>query len=128
MKMQSDSQLGDLGDHYITDPVWAAAKLHRKIRENLDPDKEFLSDADVQKVIRMHYGNESSIIRQCILGISLMAEEAGKMEIATAFRKLLFSFEAGNFDIHAQAEAEFAAEADAEAEIEKQARQEKQKE
>lgn len=83
------------------EPMLINANLHAKIRDRLDPSAEFLSDADIQKIMQMHFGHEESIIRQCMLGISLMAEEAGQLEVAVRFRRLLFTLEAGNFDIHA---------------------------
>ena len=76
------------------------AVLHQKIRERLDPKKEFLSRDEIQKIIRMHHGNEASIVRQCLMGISLKAEEAGNMDVAVRFRRLLFAFESETFGLH----------------------------
>ena len=76
------------------------ADLHMKIRKRLDPSSEFLSDDDIQKIMQMHFGREDGIVRQCILGISVIAEEARKVDVAVRFRRLLFSLESGNFDIH----------------------------
>ena len=76
------------------------ADLHMKIRERLDPATKFLSDDDIQKIMQMHFGREDGIVRQCILGISILAEEAGEMDVAVRFRRLLFSLESGNFDIY----------------------------
>ena len=78
---------------------WASVEIHLKVREQLDPTSRFLSDDDIQKVIRMHYGNEQSIVRQCLLGLSMHAEEAGQMTEAVRFRRLLFSFEIGAYSI-----------------------------
>ena len=76
------------------------AGLHRKLRERIDPENVYLSREEIQKIIRMYHGNEDSIIRQCLLGASLKMEEAGKMEEAVRFRKLLFAFEAGTFTLY----------------------------
>ena len=94
--------LADTGEGEGTDerPALINAGLHVKIRERLDPSADFLSDEDIQKIMQMHYGNEDSIIRQCMLGISLMAEENRQSEIAVRFRQFLFAFEAGTFDIN----------------------------
>ena len=73
--------------------------LHGRIRERLDPEAEFLSDKDIQKIIRMHFSHETNIIRQCLLGIALIAEKAGKIDVAVRFRKLLFAFEIGEFSL-----------------------------
>ena len=73
--------------------------LHGRIRECLDPDAEFLSDQDIQKIIRMHFSHETNIIRQCLLGIALIAEKAGKIDVAVRFRRMLFAFEIGEFEL-----------------------------
>ena len=83
---------------------WASPELHQKIREQFDPTAGLLSDDDIQKIIHMHYGNEPSIIRQCLLGLSVHAEVAGRMTDAVRFRRQLFAFEAGTFSLSAAAD------------------------
>ena len=78
---------------------WASVDIHLKVREQLDPSSRFLSNDDIQTVIRMHYGNEQSIVRQCLLGLSMHAEDAGQMAEAVRFRRLLFAFETGTFSL-----------------------------
>ena len=100
----SESELNDAKQLTLPLPLqpkadWASIDIHLMIREQLDPTSRFLSDDDIQKIIRMHYGNEQSIIRQCLLGLSLHAENAGRMTEAVRFRRLLFSFEIGAYSL-----------------------------
>ena len=69
------------------------------MREQLDSSSRFLSDDDIQKIIRMCYGNELNVVRQCLLGLSVHAEVAGQITEAVRFRRLLFAFESGTFSL-----------------------------
>ena len=86
--------------------TWASIDIHLKVREQLDPTSRFLSDDDIQTIIRMHYGNEESIVRQCLLGLSVHAEDIGQMSEAVRFRRLLFSFETGTYSLAGMSEVE----------------------
>ena len=77
----------------------ASPEIHLAVRENFDPDTRYLSDADIQKIIRIHYGNEQNIFRQCLLGMSLHAEEKGDMTEATRFRRRLFTLEVEHYSL-----------------------------
>ena len=90
------------GELFPSEPTPVAlveAGLHGRIREQLDPEVEFLSDQDIQKIIRMHFSHETNIIRQCLLGVALVAEEAGKIDVAVRYRRMLFAFEIGEFEL-----------------------------
>lgn len=77
----------------------SVAPLHGAIRNKLDPRAQFLSDDDIRRIMLMFSGIETSVVRQCLLGLLYAAQAKKDAATIVQARKWLSMHEHGQFNI-----------------------------
>lgn len=72
---------------------------HSRLREGLDPESKWLTDADIAKILRIVCGDLRRATIRCILTMQQKAFERKDSEAIVAFRYLQMKVDAGAINV-----------------------------